>query len=273
MTDHTAPPTLRDHLLSFGIRPAASGGAPQAGLTPKDAKRLAQLGKALARARPRQADVVAFYEFVSRPDIAALIHSGKADAIRATGEFVAARLAGTRILDVGCNIGYLTSWYARCRPAAEVWGIDASPSSIDVARRFATRLGLANLRYASSDGQRYQPTAAFDTLVDTQGMIDADIDPALLRRMFGWLQPEGRLLCVPALGTLARFESFLDRLDFDAVAVLSLDWLPFVAQGERGVYPALVMAHAAGASGLPRAALVDAYQRGVLDFRRGRSLA
>lgn len=267
MTDDAAPLSLQDHLLTFGIRPAAG-----AGLTPKDARRLEQLGKPLARGNPKKADLVAFYEFAARPDIAAIIHSGKADAIRVTGEFVAARLAGARILDLGCNIGYLSSWYARCRPQAEVWGIDASPSSIDTAKRFAGRLGIGNLHYAVADGQRYAPALPFDTLVDTQGLIDPDVEPAMLRRMFGWLQPAGRLLCVPALGTLARFEAFLDKLDPAAVAVLSLDWLPFTAQGERGVYPALVLAHAAGASaaGLSRQALLEAYQLGVLDFRSGR---
>ncbi|CAL96157.1 hypothetical methyltransferase [Azoarcus olearius] len=265
MTETSALPTLSDHLAVFGIRPA-----PMAVLAPRDAKRLAQLGKAVDRARPRPADVLAFYEFIARPDLAPLIHAGKADAIRVTGEFVAARLGGERILDLGCNIGYLTSWYARCRPGAEVWGIDVSPSSIEQARRFATRLGLANLRYAATDARRYVADPPFDTIVDTQGLIEPDVDPALLRQLFGWLRPDGQLLCVPAIGSLARFESLLDTLDFDAVAVRSLDWLPFVAQGERSVYPALVMAHASAGGGVPRAALVAAFQQGVADFVRQR---
>jgi 2-polyprenyl-3-methyl-5-hydroxy-6-metoxy-1,4-benzoquinol methylase len=80
------------------------------------------------------AEQLAFYEFIADPQIAGVVHSMKADAIRVCGQFVAERLTGPRVLDVGCNIGYLSTWYARVHPAIQVTGVDISSASICVRR-------------------------------------------------------------------------------------------------------------------------------------------
>lgn len=46
-------------------------------------------------------------------------------------------VAGARVADVGCGQGWASLAVARTFPAAEVWGIDADPASIDDARRAA----------------------------------------------------------------------------------------------------------------------------------------
>ncbi|MBX3167579.1 MAG: methyltransferase domain-containing protein [Candidatus Eremiobacteraeota bacterium] len=57
----------------------------------------------------------------------------------------------SRILDVGCGIGDLSSQMARCVPQGQVLGVDSSYQDIVLAgRRFA---GQANLRFRAADAR------------------------------------------------------------------------------------------------------------------------
>lgn len=268
MTDcNTAHPvSLPNHLLAFGIRDQSCSvyQMPE----PRQLKRLEQLSRPLNKGRPKKADVVAFYEFLASPRLASWGHSNKADAIRVTGEFVLQALEGERILDVGCNMGYLTSWYARKNPATQVLGIDLSPSCIESAQRQAAKLGITNLRYAVADGGRFAPEQLFDSIVDTQGMIDAQTDTETLAKILSWLKPNGKLICVPALGTLTKFAAFLDALPPLPIQITTYNWLTFSAGADRGAYPAMVIRQDATEPGLSREELIARYQVGLLDFRQ-----
>lgn len=261
---------LRNHLLKFGIRdqvPGAGADVFEDAPEPRQLKRLEQLGRALGKAHPKKVDILAFYELIATPRMASLVHSNKADAIRATGDFVLRELEGERILDVGCNIGYLTSWYAVRNPDMAVQGIDLSPSSIAAASRHAARLGIGNLRYAIADGHRFSPEQTFDCVVDTQGMLDHETDPATVERLFSWLKADGKLICIPALGTLEKFSAFLDALAPGLCTITSLTWLEFSAGGEPGAYPAMIVRPGRRANGLARDELIEAYQLGWLACR------
>lgn len=272
MTDSNAASSmsLSNHLIAFGIQDQ-SGSMCQMP-EPRQIKRLEQLSRPLNKGRPKKADVVAFYEFLASPRLAGWGHSNKADAIRVTGEFVLKRLGGERILDVGCNMGYLTSWYARQNPAAQVLGIDLSPSCIELAQRQAVKLGITNLRYAVVDGGRFSPEQLFDSIVDTQGMIDAQTDTETLAKILSWLKPNGKLICVPALGTLTKFAAFLDALTPLPIQITTYNWLTFSAGADRGAYPAMVIRQDAVESGFSREELIAWYQLGLLDFRQRNQL-
>lgn len=257
---------LPNHLVEFGIRDQASSECQMP--EPRQLKRLEQLSRPLNKGRPRKVDVVAFYEFLASPRLASWGHSKKADAIRVTGEFVLQVLEGERILDIGCNMGYFTSWYTRQNPAAQVLGIDLSPSSIDTAKRLAVKLGIANLKYAVVDGGRFTPEQLFDCIVDTQGMIDAHTDEPTLARILSWLKPNGKLICVPALGTLTQFSSFLEALTPLHCQVTTFNWLTFSTGADRGAYPAMVIRQDSAMQGFSREKLVAEYQLGLLNFRR-----
>ena len=272
MTDCNAahPVSLSNHLMAFGIHDQSDCTSPMPEL--RQLKRLEQLSRPLNKGRPKKADVVAFYEFLASPRLASWGHSNKADAIRVTGEFVLQELEGERILDIGCNMGYLTSWYARQNPAARVLGIDLSPSCIESAQRQAVKLGITNLRYAVADGARFFPDQQFDSIVDTQGMIDSQTDTASLAKILSWLKPNGKLICVPALGTLTKFAAFLDALTPLPIQITTYNWLNFSAGADRGAYPAMVIRQDATEPGFSREELVAEYQLGLLEFRQQNQL-
>lgn len=272
MTDCNVFPSasLAKHLIAFGIHDQSVSICQMP--EPRQLKRLEQLSRPLNKGRPKKADVVAFYEFMASPRLASWGHSNKADAIRVTGEFVVETLEGKHILDVGCNMGYLTSWYARQNPAAQVLGIDLSPSCIESAQRQAVKLGITNLRYAVADGGRFSPDQLFDSIVDTQGMIDAQTDTETLGKILSWLKPNGKLICAPALGTLTKFTAFLNALSSLPIQITTYNWLNFSAGVERGAYPAMVIRQDATEPGLSRKELVAQYQLGLLDFRQQNQL-
>ena len=122
--------TLAEHLALYGIRHFASEDYwPWAArkLGEEKALKLDELREWVTRpgAKNYPEKIKEFYDSASRPEIAPVIHSMKADAIRASGEAVSRKIAGRKnILDLGCGIGCLTTWYAGLEQDRRVTGID-----------------------------------------------------------------------------------------------------------------------------------------------------
>lgn len=76
----------------------------------------------------------------------------------------------THLLDVGCDNGILTCFYASLHPRAEVVGIDKCQQGIACARELAHRLQLANVRFEVCDLQSLEgafPERSFDLIMST----------------------------------------------------------------------------------------------------------
>ena len=74
------------------------------------------------------------------------------------------------LLDVGCDNGILTCFYATVFPAAEVVGIDKCEEGIARARELASRLKLANARFRICDLRNLEgafPEQSFDLAMST----------------------------------------------------------------------------------------------------------
>jgi methylase of polypeptide subunit release factors len=105
---------------------------------------------------------IRFFDFIAKPPILGLVHSLKADAMRVSGDAIAEHLPDrSRILDLGCHAGYLTTWYARLLPSASVLGVDRSRPAIETARQFAEQLGVSNVAFLR--GPSTNPTAGRTT--------------------------------------------------------------------------------------------------------------
>ena len=102
------------------------------------------------------------------------------------------RLAGARVLDVGCGGGLLAE--SLCGAGADVTGVDLAPAMIEVARAHAAERGLA-VRYqlVSAHALAGSHAHAFDVITCME-MLEHVPDPAaMLASLAALLRPGGAL--------------------------------------------------------------------------------
>ncbi len=178
-------PTIERHLAQWGLRrwpDDASYDAWQRRELTMDYLR--QLRRAAERRRDGGPDAdAAFYDLAASPDALPVLHSQRYGYYRTLAPAVANALKGaSRVLDVGCGVGILTTWYAARFPDAVVLGLDRSSQSLDAARRFARTSGIENVQFQHGDAERQALPEGFDTVVATQALFQSETDPGLPSR-------------------------------------------------------------------------------------------
>ncbi|WP_447972536.1 class I SAM-dependent methyltransferase [Nitrospira sp. Kam-Ns4a] len=184
---------LDEHLAWWGLRHVESDEAYfrwQQEMIP--AQDLAELNRLAEAKRAPGADPaldVAFYDYAARPTILPVLQSQRYEYYQGVGGLVAERLASLPsgcILDFGCGVGILTTFYARRCPQLVFVGVDRSPASIAAATERAGALGLRNLRFEcldlASQVPAGPPDGSFDAVVCTHALLQAEQDPGLFSR-------------------------------------------------------------------------------------------
>ena len=236
---------LPTHLRSFGIEDYKT-----------DARYWTEGGDRLGRRRGEElnelrerfvvrrtlATQVAVYDFTADKRVFGVFASMKANAIRASGDWIATHLPPTgRVLDLGCSIGYLTTWYAITGPGRSVTGCDFIGKIIDRARDIAERRKITNVRYETADILTALPAGPFDAVVSTQGIGDVIGDVlATLASLRKVLSPGGMLLAVEPLPTFANAVSFAGQVSDAGFHLSEAMPIAFSERGKREGYPAMV---------------------------------
>ena len=100
---------------------------------------------------------------------------------------------GQRILELGCGWGSLSLWVAERSPGARVTAVSNSASQGAFISARAAARGLRNLEVVTADMNRFEPQGRFDRVVSVEMFEHMRNWPALLGRIGGWLEPDGRL--------------------------------------------------------------------------------
>ena len=133
--------------------------------------------------RGSSADDVAFYDATAHPHILPVLYSQRYDYYLAIGPRVADRIGEARsILDVGCGVGILTTFYSRQYPDKSFVGIDRSPASIARAQEQAKALGLTNVRFECVDLNQTPLTRFYDLILATHALVQAEWDQGIPSR-------------------------------------------------------------------------------------------
>lgn len=174
---------LLEHLKAWGLRRFDTEEAyfrwQREALAPADLTAL----NSLAERKRIQADLPAeraFYDFTAKPHILPVLYSQRYDYYLRVGTAVAERLgeAGT-LLDFGCGVGILTTFYAARFPDRAFVGIDRSSASIAAATDRAQALGLKNLRFETGDAEAAGVGGPYGVVVGTHAMLQAEHDPGI----------------------------------------------------------------------------------------------
>ncbi len=125
----------------------------------------------------------AFYDLAASPDVLPVLYSQRYGYYSVLAPAVADVLAGAqRVLDVGCGVGLLTTWYAIRFPDVTFVGIDRSLKSIEMARRFAQCHQLENVTFHHCEIPQHEIPGIFDAIVATQALFQSESDPGLPSR-------------------------------------------------------------------------------------------
>lgn len=175
---------LREHLAWWGLRHIQSDAAYFAWqrevFTPEDLARLHRSIEAKRAATSGSSAEIAFYDLTAQSRFIPALYSQRYEYYLEVGSRIAAQLHGAQtILDAGCGIGLLTTFYAQRCPDASVVGIDRSPASITLARQRAQALGLGNLRFECLDMDQYELSGCYDLIIATHTLLQAEQDPGL----------------------------------------------------------------------------------------------
>jgi SAM-dependent methyltransferase len=177
--------SLQSHLVSWGLRQFTSDEAyfqwQRDTLSPDEITALHR--KVEQKRQGSSADEVAFYDVTAHPNILPVLYSQRYDYYLAIGSRVADRIGDARsILDIGCGVGILTTFYARQYPDKEFVGIDRSAVSINRAQEQAKAFSLTNVRFECLDLDHTSPACPPDLILATHALVQAEQDPGIPSR-------------------------------------------------------------------------------------------
>ena len=179
-------------------------------------------------------------------------------AARTVGQIVAAVLGGAiflgiglgiaasgtvvpLLLDLGCNIGHLTTWYAACGAVRTVTGIDFVPQCIASARALAIPAGAAD-KFVDGDITQALPAGSFDAITDTHTISTLPDAAATLALVRSALQPAGIFVSVLAHATAASTAQFAHALAAAGLHVHKLEFVFGTDLGQTAAHPLLLAA-------------------------------
>ncbi len=179
--------TLRDHLAWWGLKHFTSDldyfAWQRRQLSSDDLRRLSH--DAERKREGDRHDEIAFYDRTASPTIFPVLYSQRYEFYREVGQRMCASLAlGEKVLDVGCGVGILTTFYARQFPEKSFVGIDRSPVSIAVAQQKAAELRLGNVRFECVDAEADSLPGFYDSVIATHALMQAEHDVGL--PSFSW---------------------------------------------------------------------------------------
>lgn len=100
---------------------------------------------------------------------------------------------GQQVLELGCGWGSLTLWMAERYPDAQITALSNSHSQRQFIERQLETRQLENVRVVTCDLRHFETIRRYDRVVSVEMFEHVRNYRELLRRIAGWLNPDGQL--------------------------------------------------------------------------------
>ena len=182
MTNDARLSLLHSHLAWWGLKRFTSDADyfawQRRHLSAEDLTRLNRQVKQKQEGGPY--DEVTFYDLTAQPKILPVLYSQHYEYYCEIGSQTVAHLGDAEsVLDFGCGVGILSTFYATRFPEKQFVGIDRSPASITIAREKTRELGLSNVRFECVDVESGNVSDIFDLIVATHALMQAEHNPGI----------------------------------------------------------------------------------------------
>jgi 2-polyprenyl-3-methyl-5-hydroxy-6-metoxy-1,4-benzoquinol methylase len=167
-----------------------------------------------------------FFDYISDPRTYGPLSSGQADDLAQAALAITNAIEGrARVLEVGCAVGMMSTWFARADAERSVVGIDFAGACVVRARRKASALRVPNVSFEVGDVTRNLPEGPFDAIVDAATLyLVSDLESAL-QHVAKRLTSDGILVTVPQLGRTPLIEEYARALERAGFVVRAFDYL------------------------------------------------
>jgi len=228
--------SIADHLAKYGLQLLVSNNE----FRTRCHRELSQSQCKKLEARYRRMEVkkysagaeLKFYEFCADPKIGGIVHSWYADQLRVAGNYVTGILLGAgRILDVGCGLGYLTTWYALQNPNAAVVGIDYSPQTIQTALKLAENLQVTNVTFLTANLTQYRSSVQFDAIVNVRAISHVPKHCTPLKNIRRLLSTDGIFLTIEGITSAQDAQEYWTSLVGAGLIVTNWELIHYSFQG------------------------------------------
>jgi SAM-dependent methyltransferase len=174
---------LTEHLKSWGLRRFSDETSyyqwQKETLADEEIALLNRLGLTRSAGEQGEADR-GFYDLAAQENILPVLYSQRYDYFLEVGCAMTNRIEPAhRVLDFGCGVGILTTFYACRFPQITFLGIDRSPGSIARAKEEAARRGISNVQFEIRHIPNDTFSDSFDLIISTQTLFQAEKDPGL----------------------------------------------------------------------------------------------
>ena len=187
-------------------------------------------------------DNLKFYTAIGKSEVLqSIILSERYGSYVSSSNFILKNLNGVKkILDIGCSIGYLTSYYGLKSPKSTFIGIDFSIESIKKANTVKKELNLKNVDFVNGDMNSIKyPNKHFELIVDTQSIYYSKDYLKTFNHLKKNLSDNGKLITVPGLGEKELIKQYIDQIQTSGLLVHDFRFIKTINLGETEYLPTI----------------------------------
>ena len=187
-------------------------------------------------------DNLKFYGAVGKSEILqSLILSERYGSYESSSNFVIENLNGFKtILDIGCSIGYLTTYYALKIPESSFIGIDFSFESVKKANNMKKKLNLNNIDFMVRHMNKINyPNKYFDCIVDTQSIYYSKDYLKTFNHLRKILSDNGILITIPGIGEKDLIKQYINQIQNAGFSIINFKFIETTNLGEKEYLPTI----------------------------------